>query len=65
MFTCIDKIFHNNFLFKTIIVCIALVIGICTYTYLGMQPANTIEKAVEIIIKQETGADVDLTPIIK
>lgn len=41
---------------------VATLVGIAATYYFKMKPDNPIEQAAEMVIKQETGMDIDLSP---
>ncbi len=51
-----------SLLFKSLLVAGSVLVGVSTTWLLKMKNDNPIEQAAEALIKEETGADVDLTP---
>ena len=49
-------------LIKAIIVAVSVIIGVGTTLFFKMKPDNPVEEVAEVVIKNETGVDVDLTP---
>lgn len=54
----------NEIFFKIAIVLAAVVIGLGSYYFTGKKD-NPVEQVAEEVIKEETGLDVDLTPVSK
>lgn len=54
--------FDYTMILKPIIVATAVAVGIASYKYFGMKPDNVVEQTAESVIKEETGATVDLSP---
>lgn len=51
-----------GFLIKGLVIAAVTIGGLATTVIFKMKPDNTFEQVAEDIIKNETGADVDLTP---
>lgn len=51
-----------DLIWKSVVICVALLAGVLSYRYFNMPPNNPIEETAEYIVYDITGLDVDLSP---